>query len=163
MQRKILICRHADTEEPFPLQPDFERELTVFGAKQARETGVWLREKFGKVDHILASPAKRANDTARALAHKLYFDEDKIAYLPDLYNAKENQLLQCLGQVQANVKAVLLVGHNPGITRLVRELTDKMIGYLETAQVVVVEIELDDWEQIHYTTGTLVLNSLEQV
>ncbi|WP_299822282.1 histidine phosphatase family protein [uncultured Pontibacter sp.] len=155
MQRKILICRHAESEDPYPLQPDFERELTSMGAQQARDTGVWLRENYGKVDKIIASPAKRASYTARLIASKLYFDEEQIAYQPDLYNAKEQQLLQSLSEINLNTKTVLLVGHNPGVTRLVRQLTDKMIGYLDTAQVAAIEIELETWEDILFTTGTL--------
>jgi phosphohistidine phosphatase len=163
MQRKILICRHAETEEPYQLQPDFERELTTHGTHQARETGVWLREKFGKIDKLLASPAKRASHTARIIAGKLYFDDELIDYLPDFYNAHEQQLLDSLSTLPDSVKTVLLVGHNPGVTKLARELTDKMIGYMDTAQVVSIEIDLENWEHIFYTTGTLSVTTMQQV
>ncbi|MFD2516111.1 SixA phosphatase family protein [Pontibacter locisalis] len=162
MQRRILICRHAETNEPHPFQSDFERELTIKGTKQARETGSWLREKFTKVDCILASPAKRAQATVRIIAGRLYFPEDEIKYDPDLYNAREQQLLQCLSTLPAEANTVLLVGHNPGITRLARELTDKLVAYLEPADVVAVEIELPEWNDIHYTTGTLSINKMQQ-
>lgn len=155
MQRKILICRHAEAEDPYPLQPDFERELTTQGTQEARKTGMWLREKFGKVDKIISSPAKRASHTARILAGKLYFDEEQIDYQPDLYNAKEHRLVQSLSEVPDDAYTVLLVGHNPGITRFARELTESMVGYLNTAQVVAVEISLESWNQVHYITGTL--------
>ncbi len=163
MQRKILICRHADTKDPFPLQPDFERELTLHGTHQARETGQWLREKFAKIDKLLASPAKRANLTARLIASKLYFEDEHITYIPDLYNATDVQLMHCLSNLPTSVNTVLLVGHNPGVTKLVRELTGKMIGYMDTAQVVCIEIDLECWEQIHYTTGTLSATTMQQV
>ncbi|MDX5436948.1 MAG: histidine phosphatase family protein, partial [Pontibacter sp.] len=132
MQRIVLLCRHAETYDPYPLQPDFERELTPSGLQQARNTGKWLREKFSKVDTLLASPAVRANTTARIIAGRLYFSEETITYNPDLYNARESQLLKCLSELPEHVKQVLLVGHNPGITRLARELTDQQqLGYLD--------------------------------
>lgn len=161
MQRKILICRHAETKDPYPLQPDFERELTVNGFKQARETGIWLREKFSKVDYILSSPAKRAQATVRIIAERLYFDEEEIKYDPELYNAREHQLLQSLSTIPQEVKTVLLVAHNPGITALARELTNKVIGYLEPSNVVTIEIELPEWEAIHYTTGTVSSSNMQ--
>mgnify|MGYP003576307872 FL=1 len=90
MQRLLVICRHADSNDPFPLQPDFERELTKNGQHQARITGKWLRDSFQKVDAILSSAAPRAGLTARLLASKLYFEEEQIEYVPDLYNARES-------------------------------------------------------------------------
>ena len=161
MQRKILICRHAETQEPYPFQPDFERELTANGLKQARETGMWLREKFSKVDHILSSPAKRAQATVRIIAERLYFNEEEIKYDSELYNAREHQLLQSLSTIPQEVKTVLLVAHNPGITALARELTNKVIGYLEPSNVVTIEIELPEWEAIHYTTGTVSISNMQ--
>ncbi len=155
MQRLVLICRHAETCEPFPLQPDFERELTKAGIQQARTTAQWLRDQFHSVDALIASPARRTSSTASILANKLYFDIERIAFEPDLYNAREAQLVQQLSHLPENIKTVLLVGHNPGITQLARSLTDKYISYLETAQVVAIDIELDKWEEVYYKTGTL--------
>ncbi|MEJ8802465.1 SixA phosphatase family protein [Pontibacter sp. H249] len=155
MQRKLLICRHAEAEDPYPLQPDFERELTSYGSQQARDTAKWLRENFSKVDKIISSPAKRASQTTRIIAGKLYFDEEMVNYEPDLYNAKEHQLVKVLSELPADKTTVLLVGHNPGITKLVRELADEMLGYLDTAQAICIQIELESWEQIYYTTGVV--------
>ncbi|GAB3816283.1 SixA phosphatase family protein [Pontibacter rugosus] len=164
MQRIVLLCRHAETYDPFPLQPDFERELTPEGQNHARNTGSWLREKYSKVDAILASPAARANATARIVAGRLYFDEEKISYDPDLYNSRESQLLNCLGNLPDHVKQVLMVAHNPGITRLVRELTEQQqLGYLEPAEVVAVAIDLKHWQDIHTSTGILLNHNTKQV
>lgn len=156
MQRIVLLCRHAEAYEPFPLQPDFERELTPNGHQQAKSTGQWLREKFSKVDALLASPAARANATARILANRLYFDEENITYNPDLYNAREANLIKSLGELPDNVNQVLLVAHNPGLTRLARELTENLrLGYLEPGGVVAVALLLEQWQEIHTTTGVL--------
>ena len=164
MQRIVLLCRHAETYDPYPLQPDFERELTPDGQKQARATGRWLREKYSKADAILASPAARANATARIIASRLYFDEEKISYNPDLYNARESKLLNSLAALPEHIKQVLLVAHNPGITRLARELTEQQqLGYLEPANVVAVALELGQWQDIHITTGVLLSHNTEQV
>lgn len=162
MNRQVLICRHAETYDPFPFQPDFERELTPEGLRQASRTGQWLRDNFQKVDAILASPARRANDTAKALATKLYFDEENVSYNPDLYNSKESQLLDCLIQLPESVKTVLLIAHNPGITRLIRTLADMpQLPYLEPAQVVALTLHLPKWEDICVTTGKLHLHNFE--
>ncbi|MFD2999466.1 SixA phosphatase family protein [Pontibacter toksunensis] len=163
MQRTLLICRHAEAYDSYPLQPDFERELTQQGLHQANQTGRWLRENFLKIDSLLSSPAPRAGLTARTIAGRLYFDEEDITYNPDLYNAREPQLLQVLGQLPDKVKQVLLVGHNPGITKLARDLTGQQIAYLEPANVVAVKLSLEKWEDIHLHMGVLLNHNMAQV
>ncbi|MDO6391947.1 histidine phosphatase family protein [Pontibacter sp. BT731] len=155
MQRLLVICRHAEPNDPFPLQPDFERELTKNGQHQARITGKWLRDSFQKVDAILSSPAPRAGLTARLVAEKLYFDEEQIQYVPDLYNAKESVLINVLSKLPDKVVRVLLVGHNPGITSLSRTLTGEHVGYLEPAGVYAINLDLDTWQDLHVQTGKL--------
>lgn len=162
MQRTLLICRHAEAYDPYPLQPDFERELTQHGLLQANQTGKWLRENFVKIDRLLSSPAPRAGLTARIIAGRLYFDEEDITYNPDLYNARESQLLQVLGQLPDQVKQVLLVGHNPGITKLIRDLAGQQVNYLEPANVVAVALSLEKWEDIHLHAGVLLKHNMAQ-
>ncbi|MCJ8166659.1 histidine phosphatase family protein [Pontibacter sp. E15-1] len=163
MQRTLLICRHAETYEPYPLQPDFERELTPHGLHQANQTGKWLRENFVKIDSLLSSPATRASATARSLASRLYFDTERIAYLPELYNAREAELLHVLGHLPDEAKQVLLVGHNPGITKLARDLTGQQIGYMEPGNVLAITLTLETWEGIHVQTGVLLRHNMEHV
>ncbi|WP_242919317.1 SixA phosphatase family protein [Pontibacter liquoris] len=163
MQRTVLLCRHAETYDPYPLQPDFERELTPHGSQQALQAGKWLRDKFVKVDALLASPARRAHDTARILAARLYFDEEKINYEPSLYNAREVELLHALAALPNQVKTVLLVAHNPGITRLARDLSGQHVGYLNPANVVAITLELANWQEVYATTGLLHASNLQAV
>lgn len=162
MNRRVLICRHAETYDPFPFQPDFERELTPDGFRQANRTGQWLRDNFQKVDLILASPAFRASATAKALASKLYYDEESIKYDPELYNSKEAVLINKLCELPDKVKIVLLIAHNPGITRLIRTLSDTpQLPYLEPAQVAAISLNLPVWEDICITSGELFMQQPE--
>lgn len=162
MQRHLFICRHAETHDPYPLQPDFERELTPEGIRQANETGKWVREQYQKVDAIISSPARRASATAHILANRLYFEHDQIIYDPEIYNPRESQLLKSISQLPDSVKKVLLVSHNPALTQLLRSLTNKNLAYMEPAQVAVVSIEMEHWQDIFITPGDLVGNSLSQ-
>ena len=155
MQRLLIICRHAESNDPYPFQPDFERELTKSGIHQANITGQWIRDNFQKVDVLLSSPARRASATARLIASRLYLDEEEITYEPELYNARENMLVNVLSRLPASAERVVLVGHNPGITRLVRTLSEQQVAYLEPATAVAISLELNEWEEIHFTTGSI--------
>lgn len=155
MQRHILICRHAEADDPYPLQPDFERELTKEGIHQAHLTGQWLRDNFKKVDTILASPSNRTRATAIIVAGRLYFDANDITYDPGLYNPRESQLLNALGRLNDEIKQVLIVSHNPGVTQLSRTLTGRHITYLNPACVIAIAINLPKWEEVYITTGSI--------
>ncbi|MBC5773606.1 histidine phosphatase family protein [Pontibacter sp. KCTC 32443] len=162
MQRHLLICRHAETFDPYPLQPDFERELTPEGIRQAHELGKWIREYYQKADAILASPAKRASDTARIVASRLYFEQDNITYDPEIYNPKEAQLLKSISQLPAHVKKIVLVSHNPALTQLLRNLVNRSLPYLVPAQVAAVALDLEQWQDIYVRTGELEKMNLQQ-
>ncbi len=61
---ELILWRHADAEDGIR---DSERKLTSKGVKQAGRMAKWLLPRIGEDVVILASPAKRAQQTARAL------------------------------------------------------------------------------------------------
>ena len=61
---ELLLWRHADAEDG---SPDAARELSKKGQKQAMQVADWLKPRLPKDCIILASPAKRAQQTAQAL------------------------------------------------------------------------------------------------
>ena len=61
---ELLLWRHADAEDG---APDSGRALTKKGLKQAKQVAAWLKPRLPGDCLILASPAKRAQQTAAAL------------------------------------------------------------------------------------------------
>lgn len=64
---ELILWRHADAESGIP---DDERRLSAKGLKQAERVAEWLKGRLPKDTVILVSPARRAQETARALAKK---------------------------------------------------------------------------------------------
>ncbi len=64
---ELILWRHADAESGIP---DDERRLSAKGLKQAERVAEWLKARLPKDTVILVSPARRAQETARALAKK---------------------------------------------------------------------------------------------
>ena len=60
----LVLWRHADAE---PGYPDSERALTAKGRRQADRVAAWLDRNLPGDALVLASPARRAQETARAL------------------------------------------------------------------------------------------------
>ena len=67
----LLLWRHAEAEDGFP---DSERKLTPRGEEQARRMAAWIKAHAPKDLRVVASPAKRCQQTAQALG--LPFDTD---------------------------------------------------------------------------------------
>jgi len=62
---ELLLWRHCEAEAG---EPDLGRGLTGKGEKQARRMAAWLHAHLPDSAHILVSPARRAQQTAKALA-----------------------------------------------------------------------------------------------
>ena len=60
----LLLWRHAEAEDGIP---DLKRRLTARGEKQAAQMGEWLKKNAPKNLLVVASPALRCQQTARAL------------------------------------------------------------------------------------------------
>jgi len=63
----LILWRHAEAELLHLGQDDMERSLTPKGERQARRMAAWLNEKLPQSTRVLASPALRTRQTARAL------------------------------------------------------------------------------------------------
>jgi phosphohistidine phosphatase len=64
---ELILWRHADAEDGVR---DEERSLTAKGRKQAQRIASWLKQRLPPDARILVSRARRAQQTAQALARK---------------------------------------------------------------------------------------------
>ena len=101
----LILWRHADAVDGLP---DMERELTTKGHKQAAQMAAWLNARLPKNAVILASPAKRAQQTAAALGRP-FETVKKIAPGADAMN-----VVLAAGWPDAG-GCVVLVGHQPSL------------------------------------------------
>jgi len=104
----LILWRHADAE---PGDPDLARRLTPKGRKQAAAMAAWLKAYLPHEVKVLSSPAVRTRQTADALTRK-YDIAEELA--PD---QSPEQMLAAAGWPDAG-GTVILVGHNPAISRL---------------------------------------------
>ena len=100
---ELILWRHADAENG---SHDSERNLTAKGIKQAARMAKWLRARLPENAVVLASPAKRAQQTARALAS----DYKTVMEIGTSASAKD-VLLAC--GWPGDERTVVVVGHQP--------------------------------------------------
>jgi phosphohistidine phosphatase len=63
----LILWRHAEADEG---GPDLERRLTSRGQKHAARVAAWLLQRLPSKFTLLASPARRARQTAESLGVK---------------------------------------------------------------------------------------------
>ena len=104
---ELILWRHADAAEG---EPDLGRNLTSKGRKQAARVAKWLLARLPSRFSVLASPARRAQETAAALGVPFKTIE---ALAP---GAGIEEILGAAGWPEAR-KPVILVGHQPDFGR----------------------------------------------
>ncbi len=116
---ELLIMRHGKSDWHQD-RPDFDRPLNRRGERDARAMGEWLAGQSPRPARILASPARRARQTAEAVAAALALPPAALACRDALYLADRATLLRELSPALAESDTpLLLVGHNPGLDELV--------------------------------------------
>jgi len=119
--RRLLVLRHGAAQSKSSSGPDRDRTLTPDGRRAAALLGRRLKSDGIRPDHALCSPARRARETLDGLASGL--GPLPTAEFPEaLYLADTATLLDHLRGVAPETRALLLVGHNPGLEELVRDL-----------------------------------------
>jgi len=100
---ELILWRHAEAEDGFP---DSERKLTAKGEKQAAAMAAWLKARLPEGYRVVASPARRTQQTAKALMAS--FETEREIGVGTSVEA----LLGAVGWPDAK-GAVVVVGHQP--------------------------------------------------
>lgn len=112
----IVLWRHAEAESG---EPDHGRKLTAKGEKQARRVAEWLHNRLPDTAKILSSPAKRAQQTAHALAEVSHRKLKTIEALDS--SATADGVLEAIGWT-AGKGTLVVVGHQPTLGRIASRL-----------------------------------------
>lgn len=122
MSRELLLLRHAKSDWETGALDDFDRPLAKRGRKEAPGVGEWLLREGLVPDLVISSPAERAKETASLVCDAMAFKKKDIFWDEDVYAAEVPSLLGVLSRCPAKARAVMLIGHNPGLEDLMRHL-----------------------------------------
>ncbi len=146
--KTLFVVRHAKSSWNDSLLADHERPLNKRGKKAAPEMGRRLSKTGVAMDTIVSSNARRALDTAAAMARALGVKTSVIRTEPGLYHASADGILEIIYQLDDRLETVMMVGHNPGLTRLANRFLPQPIENIPTAGVVRLEFMTDTWRLI---------------
>lgn len=151
--RTLYLLRHAKSSWKDANLADFDRPLSGRGRRAAETVGLFLKDKEITLGLVVGSPAVRARQTIEIVLRsakqrpELRFDER-------IYEATVGRLLEIVSQLENEHKAVLLVGHNPGMQELLALLTGQSEEY-PTAALAKIAFKNLKWAEVGNKKGSL--------
>jgi phosphohistidine phosphatase len=122
---QLWLLRHGEAV-PHESKPDFDRELTPRGERQAVAAGEALARLGLEFSACYTSPLIRARDTAElACQHLSIAPEPRDALSKDFDAGDARELLA----EQGDGERILVVGHNPAFEQVVHDLTGARVDF----------------------------------
>jgi len=119
--KRLYLLRHAKSDWADPDRIDAERPLSPRGRRAAPTLGRYMRREGLLPDLVLASTARRAEETWDLLSQTLKSDVP-VETSHKLYLASPARLLKTIRGIDDKIGSAIIVGHNPGLQALALEL-----------------------------------------
>lgn len=161
--KHLAVLRHAKSSWDHPDLEDFSRPLNDRGRKAARKIGSALARRGFDFDYVLASTAARVRETLEGVEEK--FDLcASVQFEPRIYLAEVEQLLKIVRELPESVQRPLLVGHNPGLERLLSLLAvddedplyRRIARNFPTGAFALIALPQDRWKTIEPGSGRII-------
>lgn len=141
MARQILLVRHAKSSWEQAGVSDHDRPLNERGRRVAGLLGPWMAREGLVPDFVWCSTAERAHRTLE-LCLPAWTPAPVICLDDQLYLATSAMIWRFLVRTPESVGRVMVVGHNPGMENLMRQMAG-VDGDFPTAAVALFELDED--------------------
>lgn len=152
--KTIYLLRHAKSSWKDATLDDFDRPLNKRGRRAAKLVGEYLVANGIEPAQILCSSSKRTRETLEylqgAIGTSIPTRFEKAIYL-----AEAPDLLGRLRRLSDRLSSVMVIGHNPGMERLVLMLAaggrgseTRMADKFPTGALAVLTADIDIWERL---------------
>lgn len=147
--KQIVLLRHAKSSWSDSALDDHQRPLSARGLRDAPRMGQRLADLGIRPDLLLTSTATRAMQTAGLVAPALADGSLQPATDSSLYLATPGEILRVLSKLDDACRAVVAIGHNPGLTQLANMMLPQLrLDNLPTAGAVAINCDIDHWRNI---------------
>jgi phosphohistidine phosphatase len=158
---RLLLLRHAEAQA-YAGDGDLERPLTPTGRADAQRIGAYFCKSGLVPDLVLVSPARRARETFEIVERELA-STPAAAIEPSLHTAGMDVLEALVAAAPTGIKALLIVGHNPGLAEFANALAGegdsadraRMRAQFPAPCLAVVDFHGDDWRAARVGCGRL--------
>ena len=159
--RRLMLLRHAKSDRPEGVD-DHERPLAKRGGQDSPLMGIYMAKERLRPNLAIVSTARRVKDTWK-LARSAFKHDISRRKEPRIYDASAKAILDVINATAPDVKALLLVGHNPGLQDLALSLVGKgnksdllrLHRKFPAAGLVVIDFDVKRWRDVSEGFGQL--------
>ena len=160
--RRLMLLRHAKSDWSKAGTQDHQRVLAPRGREAAPLMGGYMARHGFTPDLVKVSTSQRTRQTWD-LAAQAFPNPIDTVFEERIYEASPAALLAVIGETPADVRSLLLVGHNPGMQELARLLIGRrnnetplaLIEKFPTAALAVIGFRAEGWSGIAPHSGRL--------
>ena len=147
---RLTLIRHANAEWKDASIEDFDRPLNKRGLAEAESIGEVLLEKELMPDLLVASTARRTQQTAEIVTRVLGLPARRVKSTEQLYLASAEAMLALAHATGPKVHHLAIIGHNPGISDLARSLAPHgmPLAELSTAAACTLTFAAKSWKHV---------------
>ncbi|MGF1446640.1 MAG: histidine phosphatase family protein [Pikeienuella sp.] len=161
--KKVILVRHGKSSWADPDLDDHDRPLNPRGRRAAPAIARWLDLRGHRPNLVLCSSSLRTRQTFDGMAAATpTLPEPRIE--PGLYHAAPDQIRARLADLADAVDAVMVIGHNPGLSALTRQISNgrvrprcaRAFEHFPTAAAAVFVFHTDAWAEVTERTAEFV-------
>ena len=142
------MMRHAKSSWEEPGIGDMKRPLLPGGISKTQRIIDHFNKNNVKPGLIISSPAVRAHETATLIANGTGYPVGEIILDNKIYQEYTDRILDIIYGTADSIDSLMIIGHNPTITRLANLFLHPGIEMLPTSGVVSISFDAGKWENI---------------
>jgi phosphohistidine phosphatase len=146
--KRLTLMRHANAQWKDPQISDFDRPLNRRGISEAEAMSRRLMELKLIPTIVLASSARRAQQTADIVARELGVTPRNARTDESLYLAAAEDILRVIQMTGPRIPHLMIVGHNPGMSELANLLAPTAHLALGTAAMCSLSFDTRSWSDV---------------
>ncbi len=154
--KTLYIVRHAKSSWADLSMQDIDRPLNQRGKRDAPIMSSKCIELKYIPELIITSNAKRAQETADCFIEKFGLRQSQTEVNGKLYHAPEDTYFEEAQLIDDSIASAMMFGHNPGITYLANNVSDKYIDNVPTCGVLIITSTASSWVDIDPMNSKLI-------
>lgn len=155
--KTLYLLRHGKSSWSDDSLADRERPLKERGHTDAALVAAHISSRHSAPEVVCSSDAVRTLETLPPFLEAWNLKKKQVSVHSELYLASQKNLVHFIKDQNDKNSALLLVGHNPGLTDLYNALVRKKdyIKNLSTCGFAALRLDIRSWKHINSTTANV--------